>query len=109
MPAAIAAREDLAWTDKQRQARAVVEYLAALDEVAEPNPDRTRPELIVADEPTSALDRHHQAAFLDLLFTEVKEAGATLVMVSHDESLAERFDRVMRLDEVVASRRKGEP
>jgi putative ABC transport system ATP-binding protein len=67
------------------------------------------PEVIVADEPTSALDRHHRAAFLDLLFTEVKEAGATLVMVSHDESLAERFDRVMRLDEVAATRRKGGP
>ena len=61
------------------------------------------PEIIVADEPTSALDRNRQAAFLDLLFTEVVEAGATLVMVSHDESLAPRFDRVVRLDEIARS------
>jgi putative ABC transport system ATP-binding protein len=62
------------------------------------------PEIIVADEPTSALDRNRQAAFLDLLFTEVVEAGAALIMVSHDESLATRFDRVMRLDEIARSR-----
>jgi putative ABC transport system ATP-binding protein len=64
------------------------------------------PELIVADEPTSALDRNRQAAFLDLLFVEGTEAGATLIMVSHDESLAPRFDEVMRLDEIV-TRRQG--
>ena len=62
-----------------------------------------RPELIVADEPTSALDRDRQIAFLDLLFAETKEAGATLIMVSHDESLAPRFDRVMRLDEIAVA------
>jgi putative ABC transport system ATP-binding protein len=58
------------------------------------------PAVIVADEPTSALDRNRQVAFLDLLFTEVAEAGATLVMVSHDESLAPRFDETMRIDEI---------
>ena len=46
------------------------------------------PELIVADEPTSALDRNRQQAFLDLLFADIEAAGATLIMVSHDESLA---------------------
>lgn len=58
-----------------------------------------RPEIIVADEPTSSLDRNRQAAFLDLLFAEAEAAGATLIMVSHDESLAPRFDSVRRLDE----------
>jgi putative ABC transport system ATP-binding protein len=61
------------------------------------------PELIVADEPTSALDRDRQLAFLDLLFSEAKQAGSTLVMVSHDESLAPRFDRVLPLDEIASS------
>jgi putative ABC transport system ATP-binding protein len=56
-----------------------------------------RPELIVADEPTSSLDRNHQLAFLDLLFAEASAAGATLVVVSHDESLAARMDRVVPL------------
>jgi putative ABC transport system ATP-binding protein len=68
-----------------------------------------RPELIVADEPTSALDRDRQIAFLDLLFPEAKEAGATLIMVSHDESLAPRFDRVMRLDEIATAKHGGGP
>jgi putative ABC transport system ATP-binding protein len=56
-----------------------------------------RPELIVADEPTSALDRNRQVAFLDLLFAEAAAAGSSLVMVSHDETLAPRFDRVADL------------
>jgi putative ABC transport system ATP-binding protein len=65
------------------------------------------PEIIVADEPTSALDRNRQAAFLDLLFTQVTEAGATLIMVSHDETLADRFDEVMRLEAIAISRQRG--
>jgi putative ABC transport system ATP-binding protein len=58
------------------------------------------PEIIVADEPTSALDRDRQAAFLDVLFTQVKEVGGTLIMVSHDQGLAPRFDRVVRLEDI---------
>jgi putative ABC transport system ATP-binding protein len=61
------------------------------------------PELIVADEPTSALDRDRQVAFLDLLFAEAALAGAAILMVSHDKSLADRFDRVLRLDEIAAA------
>lgn len=59
------------------------------------------PEIIVADEPTSSLDRHRQAAFLDLLFSQVKEARASLIMVSHDESLASHFNRVSHLSDIV--------
>jgi putative ABC transport system ATP-binding protein len=62
-----------------------------------------RPEIVVADEPTSALDRDRQDAFLTLLFAEVGAAGATLIMVSHDESLAPRFDRVLRLADIATS------
>jgi len=68
-----------------------------------------RPELIVADEPTSALDRNRQAAFLDLLFTEVEAAGTTLIMVSHDEDLGRRFNRVVRLDEIAETSREARP
>lgn len=68
-----------------------------------------RPELIVADEPTSALDRDRQVAFLELLFAEVQEAGATLIMVSHDRTLADRFDRVIRLDEIAVCGQGAEP
>ena len=65
-----------------------------------------RPELIVADEPTSALDRDRQDAFLDLLFAELAAAGSALIMVSHEENLASRFDRVLRLDEIATSARR---
>jgi len=63
------------------------------------------PEIIVADEPTSSLDRNRQAAFLDLLFAETQAAGATLIMVSHDESLAPRFDSVRRIDDFARASR----
>ena len=59
------------------------------------------PELIVADEPTSALDRDRQELFLDLLFGQVDEAETSLLMVSHDETLAPRFDRVCRLEDLL--------
>lgn len=65
-----------------------------------------RPEIIVADEPTSALDRNRQMAFLDLLFAETEAAGATLIMVSHDETLSSRFSRVVDLSHI-ARRAEG--
>ncbi|HRP96506.1 MAG TPA: ABC transporter ATP-binding protein [Rhodocyclaceae bacterium] len=56
-----------------------------------------RPGLVIADEPTSALDADRQRAFLDLLRDECDAAGTTLLFVSHDRRLAERFDRVVDL------------
>jgi putative ABC transport system ATP-binding protein len=66
-----------------------------------------RPELIVADEPTSALDRDRQQAFLDLLFAEIDAVGASLVMVSHEEELGARFDRVLRLEDIAVAERRA--
>jgi putative ABC transport system ATP-binding protein len=65
------------------------------------------PEIIVADEPTSSLDRNRQQAFLDLLFADIDAAGATLVMVSHDESLSARFNRVVSLTDIARVSRRG--
>jgi len=48
------APQELDWTEKQRQTRAVAEYLAALDETAEPNPDRKVPKVISPSDPSSA-------------------------------------------------------
>jgi transposase len=48
------APDELDWTDKQRQTRAVAEYLGALDETAEPNPDRKAPKVISPSDPASA-------------------------------------------------------
>lgn len=56
-----------------------------------------RPELIIADEPTSALDQEARSRFLDLLFQEAKDAGATILFVSHDGTLEHRFTRHMPL------------
>ncbi len=58
------------------------------------------PELIVADEPTSALDTELRAAFVDLLMRECSAAGATLLFVSHDRGLAERFPRRLALPDL---------
>lgn len=63
-----------------------------------------RPEIIVADEPTSALDKKSQAEFVDLLFDQVTRAGSTLIMVSHDERLADRFDRTFQLSDIAVTR-----
>jgi putative ABC transport system ATP-binding protein len=63
------------------------------------------PQIIVADEPTSALDRNTEGAFLKLLFTQSAAAGASVIMVSHDEGLARYFDRVVRLDDIAVATR----
>ena len=59
-----------------------------------------QPELVIADEPTSALDADAREAFLQLLFAECREAGASLLFVSHDQSLATLFDRSLSLAEL---------
>ena len=59
-----------------------------------------QPELVIADEPTSALDADAREAFIQLLFAECREAGASLLFVSHDQSLAPLFDRNLSLSEL---------
>jgi len=48
------------------------------------------PPLLLADEPTGSLDAATGERIIDLLFTLNREAGATLVLVTHDEGLAAR-------------------
>jgi len=55
------------------------------------------PELVIADEPTSALDAARRDDFMALLMDACHRAGSTLVFVSHDERLAERFDERLSL------------
>lgn len=59
-----------------------------------------QPELVIADEPTSALDADARQAFLELLFGECRDVGASLLFVSHDQSLATLFDRSLSLAEL---------
>ena len=58
----------------------------------------TEPALLFADEPTGNLDRRTGEAITDLLFTLNRETGTTLVLVTHDERLAERCDRILHLE-----------
>ena len=55
------------------------------------------PELVIADEPTSALDTALRDGFMDLLLGACAANGSTLVFVSHDERLADRFDERLSL------------
>lgn len=60
----------------------------------------TEPSLLLADEPTGNLDPDTSERILDLLFGAVAERGATLVMVTHDHGLLERFAQVMDIREL---------
>jgi putative ABC transport system ATP-binding protein len=59
----------------------------------------TDPALLFADEPTGNLDRRTGEAISDLLFQLNQDTGATLVLVTHDERLASRCDRIFTLNE----------
>src|SRR3954469_21463256 len=55
------------------------------------------PAILLADEPTGNLDEATGKQIVDLLFAKHAERGMTLVLVTHDTSLAQRCDRVVRL------------
>lgn len=65
-----------------------------------------QPPLIVADEPTSALDAATQDSFLGLMFDRLTATGASLLMVSHDDRLGARFDRVVSLADIARTERQ---
>lgn len=58
-----------------------------------------RPSLLLADEPTGNLDRKNSAEILDLLKLCHKNLGQTILLVTHDESLAAQADRVITLSD----------
>ncbi|MEM1076060.1 MAG: ATP-binding cassette domain-containing protein [Pseudomonadota bacterium] len=58
-----------------------------------------RPDILLADEPTGNLDGANGAAIIDLLFGLQDRYGATLVLVTHSQTLANRCDRVIRLND----------
>ena len=58
-----------------------------------------RPALVFADEPTGNLDHANGEAVAALLFAQVAEVGATLLLVTHDEALAARCGRIVRLED----------
>ena len=56
-----------------------------------------KPELILADEPTGNLDSENSAMISEILFNYVKEEGSSLIMVTHDEKLADKTQRKIKI------------
>lgn len=55
------------------------------------------PRLVLADEPTGNLDPATSTAILDLLFEQLEQSGAAMLMVTHERDILDRFDRVIDL------------
>jgi len=60
-----------------------------------------KPRIIFADEPTGNLDKETAELVMDVLFSYIKETGAGLLLVTHDEQMASRCDTTYRLKEKV--------
>ena len=58
----------------------------------------TEPAVLFADEPTGNLDANTGATIMELMFELNRSSSTTLVLVTHDNALAERCDRIIRLD-----------
>lgn len=56
-----------------------------------------QPALLLADEPTGNLDGDTGHQIIELMFALNREAGTTMILVTHDEALAARCDRIIRL------------
>jgi len=69
----------------------------------------TRPALLLADEPTGSLDFATGAKVMDLMFEMNREAGTTLVLVTHDRAIAARCDRQLRMEAGRLSEQPREP
>ena len=56
-----------------------------------------KPKIILADEPTGNLDSTNSESMMDLLFNYTRKSKTSLVMVTHDNSIAERCDRIIEI------------
>ena len=94
------ALELLTALDVQHRARAMPAQLSGGEQqrVAIARAFATRPRILFADEPTGNLDRKTGLAIEDLLFGMDDARATTVVVVTHDERLAARCDRQLRLD-----------
>ena len=56
-----------------------------------------KPKIILADEPTGNLDSANSKSMMDLLFDYTKNSKTSLIMVTHDNSIAQRCDRIIEI------------
>ena len=63
----------------------------------------TRPRMILADEPTGNLDPRTSRTIVSVILEQAEASGATVLMVTHDHSLLDRFDRVIDLEQLAAA------
>ncbi len=59
----------------------------------------TQPKCLLADEPTGNLDRKNAQNILSMMLDLKSETGTSLIVVTHDDDLADRFDRVMLMQD----------
>jgi putative ABC transport system ATP-binding protein len=58
------------------------------------------PKLLLADEPTANVDPISAATVLDLIRDNCRDENVSLLMVTHSMEVAEKFDRIEKLDEI---------
>ena len=58
----------------------------------------SNPEILIADEPTGNLDKRNSEDVIKLLFQLKKDFGSTLILVTHDTSVAKLCDRIIKID-----------
>jgi len=58
------------------------------------------PKIILADEPTGNLDRTNSTYIIDLLIKLAKKDNITIIIVTHDEVIANKLDRIIRLEKI---------
>lgn len=68
----------------------------------------SKPAVILADEPTGNLDSEAGSDVMDLFEKSVKEFGQTIVMITHNEALAERCDRILVMKDGILKETVGQ-